>query len=91
MELQTAGFEVKRVIRLHGDGTVKAFCDVAVGNFVIKGVRVVDGRKGLFVSMPRQLGKDGKWYEDVVATSKDTEDTLFKAVMTAYEAEAVGV
>ena len=86
MALQTSAFEVKRVIRLHGDGTVKAFCDVAVGNFVIKGVRVVDGKKGLFVSMPREQGKNGQWYDMVTPLTKEAKAELSEVVMEAFHA-----
>ena len=84
MAIQTSSFEVKRVIRLDGDGTVKAFCDVAVGSFVIKGVRVVEGRKGLFVSMPREQGKNGQWYDMVTPLTKEAKAELSEAVMEAF-------
>ena len=49
--------EVVRISRLNSDGPVKAFCDVSLFDaLVIKGLRVVDGKKGRFVGMPRELG-----------------------------------
>ena len=76
---------VKRLIRFEGEGTLKAYCDVAIGDaFLIKGLRVVEGRKGLFVSMPRQQGKDHKWYESVVALTKQAEAELGRVVLQAY-------
>lgn len=85
MELAGTGLEVKRLIRFEGEGSLKAFCDLAIGDaFLIKGLRVVEGRHGLFVSMPRQQGKDAKWYESVVALSKQAEAELSRVVLQAY-------
>ena len=50
--------EVARLYRLDGDSALKAFADVIVAEQVIvKGVRVVEGKDGLFVSMPQNLEK----------------------------------
>ena len=49
--------EVKAV-RLHrfdSDSKTKAFADIAIGDFIVKGLRVVEGKKGLFISMPQAL------------------------------------
>ena len=46
---------VKRINRLDGEGSGRAFCDLVIGeSFLVKGFKVVEGKKGLFVSMPRQ-------------------------------------
>ncbi len=49
------GLSVKRINRMGGEGTLRAFCDLEIaGSFLVKGVRVVvvEGKNGLFVSMP---------------------------------------
>lgn len=79
-------FAVKRLVRFNGEGSLKAYCDLAVGELlVIKGLRVVEGKQGLFVSMPRQQGKDQKWYDSVVALTKDVKHAVDRAVMAAYQ------
>ena len=76
---------VKRIVRFDGEGSLKAFCDLAIGEFLlVKGLRVVEGKKGLFVSMPRQQGKDGKWYEVVVMLTKEANTEVSKVVLDAY-------
>ena len=58
--------EVK-VVRLHrfdSDSKTKAFADIAIGDFIVKGLRVVEGKKGLFLSMPQEKSKDGKAYKE---------------------------
>jgi len=83
---------VKRINRLDGEGSLKAFCDVTIMNaFLIKGVKVVLGKNGLFVSMPREQGKNGQWYETVVPLSKEARLQLSTLVMDAYQDRSVGV
>ena len=79
---------VKRINKLDGDGAAKAFCDVAVGEaFLIKGIKVVEGKKGLFVSMPREQGKDGNWYDTVVPLTKEARQQVSEIVLGAYLSE----
>ena len=81
-------FEVKRITKIKGEGTLKAFCDVVIGDAVlIKGLKVVDGKNGLFVSMPSERGKNGKWYETVLPLTKETKEELTRVVMEAYQAD----
>ena len=83
-----ADFLVKRLVKFEGNGSVKAYCDLAVGDlFLLKGLRVVAGKKGLFVSMPRQLGKDGKWYDHVVTLNDDTRKAVGQVILAAYQQE----
>ena len=77
---------VKRLVRFDGGGTLKAFCDLAVGElFLIRGLRVVKGKNGLFVSMPRQQGKEGKWYDSVATITKEVRAEVGRVVLSAYE------
>jgi len=86
--MSTLEVEVKRVIRLNGNGPTQAFCDVAIdGSFLIKGVKVVNGKKGQFVSLPREQGKNGQWYDTVVPLTKEARDRLSEVVLEAYTAK----
>ena len=77
--------EVSRLHKLDGSGSTKAFCDLSIfGSFVIKGLRVVEGEKGLFVSMPREEGKDGKWYNTVTPLKREVKDEVERIVLEAY-------
>ena len=90
--MQETALEVKRIVRFDGEGSLRAFCDVAIGNlFVIRGIRVVEGKRGLFVSMPRQKGKADKWFDTVSVITDATKDRLDEVVMEAYEHEREGV
>ncbi len=79
---------VARMNKWEGEGTTRAFCDVAVADtFLIKGIKVVEGKKGLFVSMPRQQGKDGKWYDTVRPLTKEARQQLSELVLEAYQSQ----
>lgn len=75
---------VSRVCKLDGDSKLKAFVDVSISGIVVKGFSVVNGSKGLFVSMPRHQGKDGKWYNTVYPATKELKQQLSEAVLEAY-------
>ena len=77
--------EVSRIHKLDGSGSTKAFCDLSVlDSFVIKGLRIVEGEKGLFVSMPQEAGKDGKWYNTVIPLNRDVKNEIERLVLEAY-------
>ena len=76
------------ITRLHriDDGTpTKAFFDLAVmDSFVLNGYRIIEGKDGLFVSSPRECGKDGKWYTTVIPMTRDVKDAIEYLAMELY-------
>ncbi len=79
---------VKRLVKFDGEGSLRAYCDLAIGDgFLVKGLRVVEGKRGLFVSMPRQQGKDHKWYDSVETLTKEVKTAVDRAVLDAYQQE----
>lgn len=77
--------KVVRLHRLDGDSKLKAFADIAIGDFIIKGLRVVQGQKGLFLAMPQEKAKDGKWYNSFYPATADARQNLAEIVLAAYE------
>ena len=79
--------DVVRLHKLEDNGSpLKAFADVLIGEVLVKGVRVAEGRNGLYVSMPSTQGKDGKWYETVKIINDELKQELQEAVLEAYNA-----
>lgn len=78
--------EVARLYRLEGERPLKAFADVIIGEVLVKGIRVVEGNNGLFVTMPKSQGKDGKWYPTVALVDKSMQGELQSIVLEAYQA-----
>lgn len=79
-----------RIDRLVQKGNVKAIASVSLdGMFVVKGMKVMDGRKGLFVSMPQESfsGKEGqKQYSNLFfALTNSAKTQLQEAVLDAYQ------
>ena len=77
--------EVVRIHKLDGTGPTKAFVDVELeGAFIVKGVRIVEGKDGLFVSLPREEGRDGKWYNVIIPLKREVMDEFTRIVLEAY-------
>lgn len=77
-----------KVIRMHrfdGDSKLKAFVDVAIGDFIVKGLRIMSGKEGLFLGMPQEKGKDGKWYNVFYTATEESRKNLADIVLAAYE------
>ena len=62
-------------------------CDVRLGDgeFVVKGVRVLDSEKGPFVSLPQYKDREGKYQDVVFPTTKEGREQLNHAVLQEYE------
>lgn len=79
-----------KIDRMVQKGNVKAIASVSLdGMFVVKGLKVMDGRKGLFVSMPQEIfsGRDGeKQYNNTFfALTNSAKTQLQEAVLDAYQ------
>lgn len=78
---------VTRIHKLDGSGATKAFVDLSIMDaIVINGIRVIEGKDGMFVSMPREEGKDGKWYHTVIPLKREVKEAIDKVVLEAYGA-----
>ena len=79
-------FLITRFVKWDGDSALKAFCDIAIDHqLLIRGVRVIEGRRGAFVSMPRQQSKNGKWYDSVVPLTEEVKARIRQTVLEAFE------
>ena len=80
--------EVLRLHRLEGNGPCKAFFDISLDNlFVIKGLKVIQGERELIIGLPREHGKDGKWYNTVIPLTREARNELEKVALEAYNQE----
>lgn len=82
-------FTVEKMYCLPDAGALKAFADIGVnGALVIRGVRILSGKKGLFVSLPKEQGKDNKWYDQVVCKDAAVYDALATVLLAHYQENA---
>lgn len=60
-------FTVDKMYILPDAGSLKGFCDLKINDcMTIRGIRILGGKKGLFLSMPQEQGKDNRWYDQIV-------------------------
>jgi stage V sporulation protein G len=72
--------------KLFAEGSVKAAVSLTIeGVFVIRGVRLVEGKNGLFVFMPSRKNAAGEFYDICFPINNDTRLQILDTVKTAYE------
>lgn len=79
-----------RIDRMVNKGNVKAIASVSLdGMFVVKNLKVMDGKKGMFVSMPKESypDRDGntKYSNTFFALTNSARMDLQEAVLDAYK------
>ena len=79
-----------RIDRMVNKGNVKAIASVSLdGMFVVKNLKVMDGRKGMFVSMPQESypDRDGntKYSNTFFALTNSARMILQETVLDAYK------
>lgn len=63
--------------------SLKAYVDIDYYGLLFS-VRVVESKNGLFVSMPREKGKDEKWYDTVHPANIDVKMEIENIVLSKY-------
>lgn len=70
----------------NSDSTLKAFANITIDDeFVVKGLKIVEGKKGVFLAMPSSKGADDQYYDDVFPVTADCREYLNTMVLGAYE------
>lgn len=68
-------------------GNTKAFASVGIDDLIaIRGIRVVDGEKGLFVTMPQSKDKEGNYHDIAFPLTGELRKEISNAVLDEYEA-----
>lgn len=68
-----------------GNSKTKAFIDLCLDEtLIIKGMTLVEGSKGLFLSFPSTKGKDGKYYNSIYSIDKEFTGQLEEACIKKY-------
>jgi len=81
--------EAVRVYKTSNGSALKAYIDVVIGQpgqLLIKGVRIIEGKEGLYVTMPQISGKDGKFYPTVMCLDDSLKEKLERVALEAYHA-----
>ncbi len=89
--MKTMDVEVVDIRKITGDGNLKAVADVRVADsLVIKGFCVMQGKSGIFVSMPRKASKAGRWF-DILEPDDVLKRQFENKVLESYDRETDGV
>lgn len=82
---------MKISVRVHDvydneNSKVKGLASVAFGGqFAVSGIAIVNGKNGLFLSMPSRLNDEGDYIPMFKPITKDSHYQLKNAVLKAYE------
>jgi stage V sporulation protein G len=66
---------------------IQAFADIEINDAIlVKGLKIMRSKGGeLYISMPRQRGKDNVWYETVRALTPEAKEIVNSVVLAAYQ------
>jgi stage V sporulation protein G len=83
-------------VRIHlldqSDSSLKAYANVTFNDcFVIHGIRVIQGDKGLFIGMPRRKRQDGSMQDIAHPINQETREMIQSKVLSSYQQALEGV
>lgn len=75
-----------RLFESQRNNNTKAFIELKLDDtLIVKGLTLVEGKKGLFVSYPATKGKDGKYYNSVYSLDKEWREKLEDICIRKYK------
>ena len=75
-------------VSLRDDNKLKAFASITLDNcFVIRGLKIIEGAKGVFVAMPSRKRPDGTYQDVAHPINNQTRDWMEEKIVKAYEEE----
>ena len=75
-------------ISLRSDNKLKAFASITLDNrFVIRGLKIIEGVKGVFVAMPSRKRPDGTFQDIAHPINNETRAWMEAKVIAAYHLE----
>ncbi len=73
------------------DEKLKAFVSIIIDNcFVVSDIKIINGPKGLFVSMPSKKRKDGTFRDIAHPLNSETRRMMEEKVLSRYRNEVSG-
>lgn len=75
-------------ITMRNEEKLKAFANITFDDaFVIRGLKIISGNKGFFISMPSKRRPDGSFQDVAHPINTDMRRYVERAVLDAYESE----
>jgi stage V sporulation protein G len=92
MQTQNKPASVFSSIRIHllnGSEKVKAMASCLVGGAImITGIRVVEGKNGIFISMPQRRNNSGDYSDVAFPISKEMREELSRSILDEFQRAA---
>ncbi len=75
-------------VTLRDEDKLKGFANITFDEaFVVRGLKIIQGEDGYFVSMPSRKRPDGKYQDIAHPVNQEMRDLIERLVLEAYEAE----
>ena len=75
-------------VSLRDDDKLKAFVTITIDDcFVVRGLKIIRGNKGMFVAMPSRRKPDGTYQDLCHPINVSTRHQLEEEILTYYRAE----
>jgi stage V sporulation protein G len=75
-------------VTLMDDPKLKAFATITIGgDFVVRGLKVIEGRTGMFIAMPARKLANGEWQDIAHPINNEAREILESAILSMYRDE----
>jgi len=75
-------------ISLRDDEKLKAFVSITLDNcFVVRGLKIIKGNRGMFVAMPSRKRPDGTFQDLAHPINNETRSWMEEEILSAYRQE----
>lgn len=80
-----------RIRKVAKEGKMKAVVSITIDNeFVVHDIKVIEGEKGLFITMPSRKAADGEYRDIAHPINSDTRNMIQTLILEQYEAMNLG-
>ncbi|MDH4036687.1 MAG: septation regulator SpoVG [Candidatus Krumholzibacteria bacterium] len=75
-------------VSLRDDAKLKAFASITLDDaFVIRGLKIIEGKTGTFVAMPSRRRKDGEYQDIAHPINNDAREEMERIILDEYQRE----
>jgi len=72
-------------IHLRPADPLKAFANIVIDDvFIVKNIKIIEGKNGLFIAMPSQKGKNGEFRDVAHPLNTETRNEIERLILDAY-------
>jgi stage V sporulation protein G len=75
-------------VSLRDDAKLKAFASITLDDcFVIRGLKIIEGKDGTFVAMPSRRRKDGEYQDIAHPINNEAREEMERIILAEYRKE----